>query len=408
MRKLVLAAVLTCACLPSASAAITSFDGFPQINVVQPGNRTFSTPLTSDYVQGPLRPKWTRAMTDVGGWPAMYEFKNDIYLEFDLVDGHRGANAPGATGQLVRLRSSDQGQTWERLDSSAFGTRLYGEYVVKGDTLYRYEWVTAEWRNWISTSTDGVNFTAPVSVYEPSFIMYDVTYHEPTNKFYATPHYLPTAGDEWNRQVRLIESDNGFDWQFRLPLHSGSSSETALHVGDDGSMVAMVRQKWNGSDFMMVEGAPPYDHWISTPGNVELEGHQFFDVDGQLFIGSRAYLPAELVNAQNYADNLALGQTRQPYTAIYRVEDDFSLTLWAVLDSLGDNSYPRIVATDDEVLVAYYSQHEDGVDKVFLSAFDKDVFLGIQHVPEPSTLGLAAFGMAALALWRSKRRKPAG
>jgi hypothetical protein len=172
-------------------------------------------------------------------------------------------------------------------------------------------------------------------------------------------------------------------------------------------MVALVRQKWNGADFMRVEGAPPYDHWTSMPGNVELEGHQFFDVDGQLFIGSRAYLPQELINAQNYADNLALGQTRQPYTAIYRVEDDFSLTLWAVLDSLGDNSYPRIVATDDEVLVAYYSEHEDSVDKVFLAAFDKDVFLGIQHVPEPSTLVLAAGGLAGLALWTWKRRQRA-
>src|SRR5262245_20757600 len=113
MPKFALAALILVASAGLVRAEIdTSFSGFPEINVYHPGDPTYNGSITSDYITGLLRPKWTRAMTDVGGWPSMYTFKNDIYLEWTLVDGHRGAVGPGATGQLVRWRSQDQGNSW--------------------------------------------------------------------------------------------------------------------------------------------------------------------------------------------------------------------------------------------------------------------------------------------------------
>jgi hypothetical protein len=397
---------------PFAAAEITSFDGFPVVHQLYPGERFFAT-ITSDAVQGLLRPKWTRAMCEIGGWPTMYEFQNDIYLEFNAVNGHGGTGREGATGELVRLRSPDQGSTWERLDTSALGTRLYGEYVTRGDTLYRYEWITADWRAAVSTSTDGVNFTAPQHFYDDRYLAYDVGYDDASGKFYSTPHYIPPlgqGGDE-QRQVHLIESTNGIDWTKVTTLHGPGiqESESIFHIRDDGSMIAMVRQKWAPRTYFLGQSAAaPYTDWTWSDGAVVLEGHHFFEVDGQLFVGSRAYLPGNLITPEIALQNQVFLQSGAPYTQIYRVEDNLSLTPWAVLDSTGDNSYPVIVATDDEVLIAYYSQHEDLVDKVYLAAFDKDVFLNLHHTPEPSAFALAAVGLAALAyIWRKRRQRAA-
>ena len=166
----------------------------------------------------------------------------------------------------------------------------------------------------------------------------------------------------------------------------------------------------------------------TEPGCGEVTSYPDFDLDDLETVtlddapwwdGNDA-IPAEVVAKMSESDckslrcrvvlleNEELGESRLPYTMLYKVETDLSLTPWAVLDSLGDNSYPSVVVTDDEVLIAYYSQHEDRVDKVFLAAFDKDAFLA-GHVPEPSTFVLAATGFAALCLlWRKRRARSAG
>jgi hypothetical protein len=394
-------------------AEITSFDGFPEINVLQPGNPTFSTPRTSDYVEGALRPKWTRAMTDIGGWPAMYKFQDDIYLEFQRVDGHRGkGNAPGANGDLVRYRSSDDGSTWDLLQT--IPNQPVSDYVATGDALYRFNFKKPEYRSYASKSIDGLNFTTPQPVYQPNFVLYGAIYDDASNKLYAPAYYLPhpEASNFW-RQVQLIESTNGVDWTYNGTVvgFGNQVGETAIHIQDDGSMAALVRQTWSPRNyFVATSPGAPFDQWTAVQANSNLEGHQFFEVDGQLFLGSRAFLDSFSVPSQLIADNHALGQTWLAYTLIYKVGDDMSLTPWAVLDSLGDNAYPRAVVTDDEVLIAYYSQHQDRVDKVYLAAFDKDTFLAgpLLHAPEPSTFALAAAGSMALALlWRKHRAQAA-
>ena len=66
---------------------------------------------------------------------------------------------------------------------------------------------------------------------------------------------------------------------------------------------------------------------------------------------------------------------------IYKFTRDRRLVPWAVMDSMGDCSYPHLVETPTEILCAYYSQHEDKVCKVYLSAFDKREFLREKDEP---------------------------
>ena len=60
---------------------------------------------------------------------------------------------------------------------------------------------------------------------------------------------------------------------------------------------------------------------------------------------------------------------------IYRFRKDHKLQPWAVMDSMGDCSYPHLVETPTEILCAYYSQHENGLCKAYLCAYEKEAFL---------------------------------
>ena len=57
---------------------------------------------------------------------------------------------------------------------------------------------------------------------------------------------------------------------------------------------------------------------------------------------------------------------RRSYSTIYRWTKDRQLVEWAVMDSMGDYSYPHLIETLSEVLCAYYSQHENGLCKAYL------------------------------------------
>jgi hypothetical protein len=66
---------------------------------------------------------------------------------------------------------------------------------------------------------------------------------------------------------------------------------------------------------------------------------------------------------------------RRAFCMIHRFTKERRLKPWAVVDSMGDCSYPFLVETPTEVLCAYYSQHEDRVCKCYLCGFDKVEFL---------------------------------
>ncbi len=347
-----------------AKRADDQFAGFPEIGKYRPGRRT-SKIIPTDRIKGVVRPKWTRAMGDLGGWPSMFRFKKSILLSFPDVDGHRGKVLEG-TGLIINYRSTDEGKTWEKLPTRP-NTR-HGECVVVGDTMYSYGFQDLT-QTVVTTSTDGVNWSKPKKVYKAPFWLWGVMYDEESKTFWAPAHCIPKKVPG-TRQIHLIKSKDGFQWEHVSTVHYNQrESESTLYFEQDRTMVIMIRKKQVGRLCWIATAKPPYKQWDISERPFIAEGQHFHKIDGKVFLaGRRIYVP------QTRADKNMFTGT-ECYSTIDLFTKDRQIQPWAVMDSTGDCSYPQVVETPTEILCAYYSQHEDGVCKVFLCAYDKAEFL---------------------------------
>ncbi len=342
-----------------------SFTGFPPIGKHRAGQRSVKV-ITSDAVTGLIRPKWTRAMADLGGWPVLYRFKDTIFLAFPHVDGHRGKKYE-ATGKLLCYASKDEGATWKEHvappgDSSP-------EVVIANDKIYAYECPKG---TKVSVSSDGLTWTASKDVYKPNFCFWGVTY-DPTSKlFWAPPHYIANPSATPDRRIELVQSKDGVQWDFVSTVAPfNNASESVLRFEEDRTMVVLVRRKYARHHTIAV-AKPPYKEWQLTDRPGIIEGEHFFDIGGQTFLTARFNYAGDNPDVKA---NPRIFDGRRSYSTIYRFTKDRKLEPWAVMDSMGDCSYPFLVETPTEVLCAWYSQHEDKVCKVFLCGFDKKEFV---------------------------------
>jgi hypothetical protein len=369
------ATAVACLCVIPACGdeppAAERFAGFPPIGKYRPGERTRKV-ITSDAVTGVRRAKWTRAMTDLGGWPAMFRFQGTIYLVFPHVDGHRGKRLEG-TGKLICYASKDDGRTWVEQPTPPPQHPEQGtpEYVVAGDRVFSFEWNT-ERQTLVRVSSDGVTWSDPQPAYKRPFYFWGAMYDPVSRMFWAPPHAIPSAAADPGRQIHLVNSKDGVHWDYVSTVAPfNNASESILRFEEDRTMVVIIRRKY-GREHTVAVAKPPYTEWQlqDRPGIVE--GEHFFDIAGQTFVAARANYtgdnPAVKANAKVF-------DGRRSHAIIYRWTNDRRLEPWAVVDSMGDCSYPFLVETPTEVLCAYYSQHEDGVCKVFLAGFDKKEFV---------------------------------
>ena len=120
------------------ASAEDRFAGFPEVNRFRPGKRSLEV-ITSDGVPGLVRPRWTRCISELGRNPKLFRFQDKIFVVFSHLDGHRNMRFE-ATGECRVLRSKDDGKTWESLPPQPADQQDF-EFVVKGDRIYRYEFV---------------------------------------------------------------------------------------------------------------------------------------------------------------------------------------------------------------------------------------------------------------------------
>ncbi|MGE0608085.1 MAG: sialidase family protein [Pirellulales bacterium] len=358
--------------VPFASLAVGDepdrFAGFPAIHQHRPGERTLKV-ITSDAVTGLLRPQWTRAMTDLGAWPVMVRFQGDLLLTFYHGDGHRGKQLEGS-GLLATLRSSDDGRSWQPV--TALEGESVPEYVAVGETLFAYQFNEQDRQTRVHTSRDGSNWSAGQPAYQAPFYLWGVMHDPRTKTFWAPPHAIPHKGSSPERRIDLIKSADGLNWEkVSTVAPFNNASESTLRFEPDGTMVILIRRKY-GKTCSVAVARPPYTDWDITDREGIAEGEHYFELGGQTFLATRSNYSGD--NPEVLA-NPKVFDGRRSYAAIYRFTADRQFQPWAVVDSLGDCSYPFLIETADEILCAYYSQHEDGVCKVFLAGFDKRQFL---------------------------------
>jgi hypothetical protein len=219
---------------------------------------------------------------------------------------------------------------------------------------------------------DGETWSEPRDCYKAPFYFWGVMYDAESKMFWCPPHAIPHAGTSDERQIHLINSRDGVNWEFvSLVAPWNNASESTLRFEPDRTLTILIRRKY-GKTSNVAAAKPPYLDWEITERPVIAEGEHFFEIGGQSFLGSRASYRGndERVNANpNVFDN------RKSYSTIYRWTADRQLVEWAVMDSLGDCSYPHLVETPTEVLCGYYSQHENGLCKAYLCGFEKQEFL---------------------------------
>lgn len=223
---------------PAFAEGKRDFAGFPPINKERPGDKSFPR-LTSDVVSGLLRPKWTRAIADLGAWPAMIRFKSDIVLVYMHWDGHRYKKLE-ATGEVRGLRSSDEGKTWKEFKIPQ--CRITPELLTVGDTLYLFD-PHADGPT-VRTTRDLVNWTEPKPVYERGFNLWGIMYDAGMKRFWCAPHAIPSKPTDPPRQIRLITSADGFTWEtVSTVIKAKNMSESTLRVLPDGAMAVLIRRK---------------------------------------------------------------------------------------------------------------------------------------------------------------------
>ena len=178
-------------------------------------------------------------MTDLGGWPTMFRFQGAIYFVFYHGDGHRYQQAE-STNRLKTYRSRDEGVTWTEIPSCPPNDpqQFQGtpEYVALPDKLFCYDF-NAQKQTQVRTSTDGEHWSEPTDCYQAPFYFWGVMYDAESKTFWCPPHAIPHTGNSSERQIHLIKSSDGVNWEFVSKVAPfDNSSESVLRFEPDRTM----------------------------------------------------------------------------------------------------------------------------------------------------------------------------
>ena len=156
--------------------------------------------------------------------------------------------------------------------------------------------------------------------------------------------YQP-AGEE--TVTRLVASGDGISWRLVSTIGlRGKPNETTLRFLGDGRLAALVRREGADRTGRVGIAAPPYSDWTWSELPVRLGGPNFVVVADPVS-GAEVLLAA----TREYG-----AETR---TVIGRVGLDGTFRKLATLPSGGDTGYAGLVVDGEELLVSYYSSHEE-------------------------------------------------
>jgi hypothetical protein len=160
------------------------------------------------------------------------------------------------------------------------------------------------------------------------------------------------------RQVHLLRSEDGLDWQeASLIAEQGRPNETELCFLPDGELLALVRREDPPNQPLLARATPPYARWQTLDCDRFLQGPLLERLpDGRLLVAGRS------------KRDLAQPQGAPSVTRLFLLDDRSGrLAPGPTLESGGDTSYcgfcllPEDAAADDpagaNALLSYYSGH---------------------------------------------------
>lgn len=264
---------------------------------------------------------------------ALVRWKTAYWLSF------RKATAHGShDGDLVVLRSSDAKKWRKVLHLNVLPDDRDPQLLATKKRLFLYDPARkgGVLTSFVTYTDDGKMWSEPRQVYDDHSIFWKPVAHG--GKLYATAHVSSSDGKA--RQAHLITSKDGLAWKKISKIRGGNwESETTIHFGADGKLVAFLRQIRGSPPSAILESRAPYTEWTGRSSTRHLSGHAVYTFDHTTYLLSRT---------RNGGKN---------GTMVY-VYEKGKLLPYCKIPSGGDCSYPAAVRIADEMLISYYSSHE--------------------------------------------------
>lgn len=295
----------------------------------------------------PTEVRTIRADGKHNAFTALRRFKGTLYLAFRSAKDHNSQD-----GDLVVLRSSDNGQSWtEAFKLDVVPDDRDPQFLVTEKRLFLYDAAMRgpELTTYLTYTDDGEKWSKPEAVYEPRFIVWKPIEHN--GRFYSGAHKKDEVTGGKGREVHLIESSDGIAWKKISTIRAGNwESETTMYFSPDHKATAFLRQKYGSPPAAILESLPPYTEWTERKPNVNhFSGHSVHTFRGVTYLLSRT-----MDNSKKEAGSM-----------IYTFAGG-ELTPYCQLPSGGDCAYLEAVEDGDSMLVSFYSTHE-GATNVYLA-----------------------------------------
>ncbi len=256
----------------------------------------------------------------------------------------------------VRILSSTDGQSWESvafvgkegidLRDPKLSVMPDGRILVNvgGSRYQNRELVACEPH--VMFSSDGKTFTAP----EPAILdkkmtskrdwVWRITWHDGVG--YGVSYNKAPEGDNNGNELWLVKTTDGKHYEAITKLEmDGYPNESTVRFLPDGRMAIMVRREAGDGRGMWGVSEAPYTKWEWKKMGLKLGGPDFIVLDdNRILLCTR---------------NLAVPGAAK--TCVYLGNNNGFFEEALVLPSGGDNSYPGIITSGDEVWISYYSGH---------------------------------------------------
>jgi hypothetical protein len=150
----------------------------------------------------------------------------------------------------------------------------------------------------------------------------------------------------------LYHSKDGLKWRPMIvpffPVSDYATNETTLAFSEDQAWCVVRRDAKQGVNGMLGFAQAPFEHWQWMELSDPVGGQKLLILrDGRCLLGTRS-LDYETNAAEMVIQELCVNTGE--------------LRLFASLPSSGDCSYPGMVEHDKQLVVSYYSSHEDGAN----------------------------------------------